>query len=159
RNVQRALEFEVQRQTRALHKGERIVQETRLWDADRGYTRPMRSKEFAHDYRYFPEPDLVPLVLDAEVVAASRRGLPGLPRARRERFVAYYHLPAYDAAILTQSKTLADYYEAAVRESGNAKSVSNWIMSELLRELGSDDDKAIAACAVTPAHLGQLVRL
>jgi aspartyl-tRNA(Asn)/glutamyl-tRNA(Gln) amidotransferase subunit B len=159
RNVQRALEFEVQRQARALAAGERIVQETRLWDADRGYTRSMRSKEFAHDYRYFPEPDLVPLVLDAELVAQRRRALPELPRARRERFVAAYHLPAYDAAILTQSPALADYYEGAVRESGNAKAVSNWIMSELLRELGSDDERAIVACAVTPAHLGQLVRL
>jgi aspartyl-tRNA(Asn)/glutamyl-tRNA(Gln) amidotransferase subunit B len=159
RNVQRALEFEVQRQARALDAGERIVQETRLWDADRGYTRSMRSKEFAHDYRYFPEPDLVPLVLDADAVAASRRELPELPRARRERFVADYHLPAYDAAILTQSQALADYYEAAARESGNAKAVSNWIMSELLRELPSDDERALAACAVTPSHLAQLVRL
>jgi len=159
RNVQRALEFEVQRQARALDAGERIVQETRLWDADGGYTRPMRSKEFAHDYRYFPEPDLVPLVLDAEAVARSRAELPELPRSRRERFVEAYHLPAYDAAILTQSQALAEYYEAAVREAGNAKAVSNWIMSELLRELGSDDEGAIAGCAVTLAHLGRLVRL
>jgi aspartyl-tRNA(Asn)/glutamyl-tRNA(Gln) amidotransferase subunit B len=159
RNVQRALEFEVQRQARALDAGERIVQETRLWEADRGYTRSMRSKEYAHDYRYFPEPDLVPLVLDADVVARSRGGLPELPRARRARFVEAYRLPAYDAAILTQSTALADYYESAVREAGNAKAVSNWIMSELLRELGSDDERAIVSCAVTPAHLGQLVRL
>jgi aspartyl-tRNA(Asn)/glutamyl-tRNA(Gln) amidotransferase subunit B len=159
RNVQRALEFEAERQARALDSGERIVQETRLWDADRGYTRSMRSKESAHDYRYFPEPDLVPLVLDAAFVEARRAELPELPRARRERFVDAYRLPAYDAAILTQSKALADYYEAAVRESGNAKAVSNWIMSELLREIGSDDENAIAACAVTSAHLGQLVKL
>ncbi|MGH7340229.1 MAG: Asp-tRNA(Asn)/Glu-tRNA(Gln) amidotransferase subunit GatB, partial [Candidatus Rokuibacteriota bacterium] len=159
RNVQRALEFEVQRQARALDAGERIVQETRLWDADRGYTRPMRSKEYAHDYRYFPEPDLVPLVLDAEVVARSRSELPELPRARRERFVEAYRLPPYDAAILTQSKALADYYEAAVPEAANAKAVSNWILSELLRELPSDDEGAIAACPVTSVHLGRLVRL
>jgi aspartyl-tRNA(Asn)/glutamyl-tRNA(Gln) amidotransferase subunit B len=159
RNVQRALEFEVERQGRALDAGERIVQETRLWDADRGYTRSMRSKEYAHDYRYFPEPDLVPLVLDAVFVAKRRAELPELPRARRERFVDAYRLPAYDAAILTQSKALADYYEAAVREAGNPKAVSNWIMSELLREIGSDDARAIAACPVTPTHLGQLVKL
>jgi aspartyl-tRNA(Asn)/glutamyl-tRNA(Gln) amidotransferase subunit B len=159
RNVQRALEFEVQRQARALDAGERIVQETRLWDADGGYTRSMRSKEFAHDYRYFPEPDLVPLVLEAGVVARSRAELPELPRTRRERFVADYRLPAYDAAILTQSQALADYYEAAARESGNAKAVSNWIMSELLRELPSDDERALAACPLTPSHLAQLVRL
>jgi aspartyl-tRNA(Asn)/glutamyl-tRNA(Gln) amidotransferase subunit B len=159
RNVQRALEFEAERQARALDAGERIVQETRLWDADRGYTRSMRSKEYAHDYRYFPEPDLVPLVLDAAFVEARRAELPELPRARRERFVDAYRLPAYDAAILTQSKALADYYEAAVGESGNAKAVSNWVMSELLREIGSDDAGALAACAVTPIHLGQLVKL
>jgi len=159
RNVQRALEFEVQRQTRALDAGQRIVQETRLWDADRGYTRSMRSKEFAHDYRYFPEPDLVPLTLDAALVETVRKGLPELPRARRARFVAEYRLPEYDAAILTQTRALADYYEAAVRESGNPKAVSNWIMSELLRELGGDDERAIAACAIPPTHLGRLVRL
>ena len=159
KNVQRALEFEAERQARALDARERIVQETRLWDADRGYTRSMRSKEYAHDYRYFPEPDLVPLVLDAAFVDESRAALPELPRARRARFTDAYRLPAYDAAILTQSKTLADYYETAAREAGNAKAVSNWIMSELLRELGSDDEQAIAACPVTPAHLGGLVRL
>jgi aspartyl-tRNA(Asn)/glutamyl-tRNA(Gln) amidotransferase subunit B len=159
RNVQRALAFEAERQARALAAGERIVQETRLWDADRGHTRSMRSKESAHDYRYFPEPDLVPLALDAAFVAESRAALPELPRARRDRFVAAYRLPLYDADILTQSTALADYYEAAVRESGNAKAVSNWVMSELLRELPSDDERAIAACPVTSAHLGQLVRL
>jgi aspartyl-tRNA(Asn)/glutamyl-tRNA(Gln) amidotransferase subunit B len=159
RNVQRALEFEVERQARALDAGERIMQDTRLWDADRGYTRSMRSKESAHDYRYFPEPDLVPLVLDEAFVAERRAELPELPRARRERFVDAYRIPAYDAAILTQSKALADYYEAAVGEAGNAKAVSNWIMSELLREIGSDDERAIETCRVTPAHLGQLVKL
>ncbi len=159
RNVQRALEFEVQRQARALEAGQRIVQETRLWDADRGYTRSMRSKEFAHDYRYFPEPDLVPLTLDAALVETVRTSLPELPRARRGRFVTDYRIPEYDAAILTQTKALADYYEAAVRASGNPKAVSNWIMSELLRELPGDDERAIAACAIPPAHLGRLVRL
>ena len=159
RNVQRALEFEVQRQTNALTAGQRIVQETRLWDADRGQTRSMRSKEFARDYRYFPEPDLVPLTLDPALVEAVRTALPELPRARRQRFVTEYRLPEYDAAILTQSKALADYYEAAVRESDNAKAASNWIMSELLRELPGDDEHAIAGCPIPPAHLGRLVRL
>jgi len=159
RHVQRALEFEVQRQTTALTAGQRIVQETRLWDADRGHTRSMRSKEFAHDYRYFPEPDLVPLTLDAALLEAVRTALPELPRARRQRFVTDYRLPEYDAAILTQSKALADYYEAAARESGNAKAASNWIMSELLRELPGDDERAIAGCPIPPAHLGRLVRL
>ena len=159
RNVQRALEFEVKRQTEALDRGERIVQETRLWDADRGYTRSMRSKEYAHDYRYFPEPDLVPLKLDAPWIDGIRAALPELPRARRQRFVAAYGLPAYDAALLTQSRALAEYYEAAVREFPQPKLVSNWVMSELLRELPGDDERAIEQATVTPARLAGLLRL
>src|SRR5207237_6746550 len=159
RNVQRALEFEERRQALALDAGERIVQETRLWDADRGYTRSMRSKEFAHDYRYFPEPDLVPLKLDAAWTAGIRAALPELPRARRQRFVADYGVPAYDAALLTQSRALAEYYEAAVREFPQPKLVSNWVMSELLRELPGDDERAIAQAKVTPSRLAGLLRL
>ncbi len=159
RNVQRALEFEVTRQTEALDRGQRIVQETRLWDADRGYTRSMRSKEFAHDYRYFPEPDLVPLELDAAWIEEIRRALPELPRARRQRFVAAYGLPAYDAALLTQSRALAEYYEAAVRDFPQPKLVSNWIMSELLRALPGDDERAIEHAKLTPARLAGLLRL
>ena len=159
RNVQRALEFEVKRQTKALEAGERIVQETRLWDADRGYTRSMRSKESAHDYRYFPEPDLVPLALDPAWVDEIRRGLPELPRARRQRFVREHGLPAYDADVLTQSRALAEYFEAAVREFPQPKLVSNWVMSELLRELPGDDDRAIQGSPITPARLAGLLRL
>jgi len=159
RNVQRALAFEVKRQAAALEAGETIVQETRLWDADRGYTRSMRSKEYAHDYRYFPEPDLVPLVLDGAFVEGIRRELPELPRARRQRFVERYGLPAYDATLLTQSRALADYFEAAVREAPNAKAVANWIMSDLLRVLPADDETAVAGSRIPPAHLGALVRL
>jgi aspartyl-tRNA(Asn)/glutamyl-tRNA(Gln) amidotransferase subunit B len=159
RNVQRALEFEVKRQAEALDRGERIVQETRLWDADRGYTRSMRSKEFAHDYRYFPEPDLVPLKLDRAWVDAIRATLPELPRARRQRFVAEFGVPAYDAAILTQSRALAEYYESAVRAFPQPKLVSNWVMSELLRVLPGDDERAIAEAPVTPANLAGLLRL
>ena len=159
RNVQRALEYEVRRQADALDRGERVVQETRLWDADRGYTRSMRSKEFAHDYRYFPEPDLVPLKLDAAWIDEIRRVLPELPRARRQRFVAAYGLPAYDAALLTQSRALAEYYEAAVRDFPQPKLVSNWVMSELLRELPGDDERAIEQATVTPSRLAGLLRL
>src|SRR2546425_4723317 len=137
RNVQRALEFEVRRQAQALGAGERIVQETRLWDADGGYTRSMRSKEYAHDYRYFPEPDLVPLTLDRARVAEIRVGLPELPRQRRQRFVSQYGLPQYDAELLTQSRALAEYFEAAVRELPQPKIVSNWIMSETILGCGS----------------------
>ncbi len=159
RNVQHALEYEVERQARALEAGERIVQETRLWDADRGYTKAMRSKEYAHDYRYFPEPDLVPLKLETAVVDEIRRGLPELPRARRQRFVQQYGLPAYDADVLTQSRALAEYFDAAVKAFPNAKTVSNWVMSELLRELPADDEQAIARAPIPPERLAGLLRL
>jgi aspartyl-tRNA(Asn)/glutamyl-tRNA(Gln) amidotransferase subunit B len=159
RNVERALEYEVKRQGEELAAGRRIVQETRLFDADRGVTRSMRSKEYAHDYRYFPEPDLVPLELDPAWVESLRAALPELPRARRQRFASQYGLPAYDAEILTQSRALAEYYEAAVGAHPNAKAISNWIMSELLRELGGDDEAALASAPVRPAHLAGLVRL
>jgi aspartyl-tRNA(Asn)/glutamyl-tRNA(Gln) amidotransferase subunit B len=159
RNVQRALEFEVKRQAAALDKGERIVQETRLYDADRGATRSMRSKEYAHDYRYFPEPDLVPLKLDRAWIERQRTALPELPRARRQRFVAQYGLSAYDAGLLTQSQALADYYEAAVRGHANAKAIANWVTSELLRELDADDEAAVRNVRVRPEHLAGLVKL
>jgi aspartyl-tRNA(Asn)/glutamyl-tRNA(Gln) amidotransferase subunit B len=159
RNVQRALEYEVDRQTKALQAGGRIVQETRLFDADRGVTRSMRSKEYAHDYRYFPEPDLVPLQLDPAWIESIRAALPELPRARRQRFVSRYGLPAYDAEILTQSRALAEYYEAAVRAHDNPKAISNWIMSELLRELDGDDEGAVTRAPFSPVNLAALVRL
>ena len=159
RNVQRALEYEVQRQAEALAAGRRLVQETRLFDADRGTTRSMRSKEYAHDYRYFPEPDLVPLRLDPAWIEQIRAALPELPRARRQRFTSRYGLPPYDAEILTQSRALAEYYEAAVAAHDNPKAISNWIMTELLRELGGDDEAAVAKAPVSPVHLAGLVKL
>jgi aspartyl-tRNA(Asn)/glutamyl-tRNA(Gln) amidotransferase subunit B len=167
RNVQHALEFEVRRQAQALGAGERIVQETRLWEADRGYTRSMRSKEFAHDYRYFPEPDLVPLQIDRRWVEQIRAGLPELPRAWRQRAVAQYGLPPYDAEVLTRSRALVDYYDAALREwtgtSGaggeRPKILSNWIMSELLRVLPGDDERAIQSSPIPPRHLVGLLQL
>jgi aspartyl-tRNA(Asn)/glutamyl-tRNA(Gln) amidotransferase subunit B len=159
KNVKLALEFEMRRQAEALEAGERIVQETRLWDADKGYTRSMRSKEFAHDYRYFPEPDLVPLTIDRAWVDTIRAALPELPRARRARFVSAYGLPPYDALLLTQSRALADYFEAAVREFAQPKVVSNWIMSELLRELPGDDERAIQQAPIPPANLAGLLGL
>ncbi|HEU4367652.1 MAG TPA: Asp-tRNA(Asn)/Glu-tRNA(Gln) amidotransferase subunit GatB [Methylomirabilota bacterium] len=158
RNVQRALEHEVQRQAEALATGRPIVQETRLFDADRSLTRPMRSKEYAHDYRYFPEPDLVPLRPDPAWVEGIRAALPELPRAQRQRFMARYGLPAHDAGILTQSRALADYYEAAVRAHDNPKAISNWIMTDLVRELDVDDETAVARSPIPAANLAQLVR-
>jgi aspartyl-tRNA(Asn)/glutamyl-tRNA(Gln) amidotransferase subunit B len=169
KNVKLALEFEVRRQAEALETGERLVQETRLWDAERGYTRSMRSKEFAHDYRYFPEPDLVPLRIDRAWVDAIRAGLPELPRARRERFVSQYGLPTYDADVLTQARALAEYHEEATQAlkeaapsltlSQAAKHTSNWIMSEILRVLPADDEVAIREAKLTPRHLAGLLKL
>jgi aspartyl-tRNA(Asn)/glutamyl-tRNA(Gln) amidotransferase subunit B len=158
RHVQAALEHEEARQARALDRGERLVQETRLWNADRGQTLPMRSKEFAHDYRYFPEPDLVPLRPDPAWVTEIRAALPELPRARRRRLAEQYGLPAADAELLTADRGLADYYEEAVRHHDNAKAIANWIMSELLRELAGDPG-AVATSPVRPAQLARLVAL
>jgi aspartyl-tRNA(Asn)/glutamyl-tRNA(Gln) amidotransferase subunit B len=159
RHVQRALEHEAARQGAALAEDRRIVQETRLWDPESGRTLPMRSKEFAHDYRYFPEPDLPPLDVDPSWVSAVRAGLPELPPARRRRFIDHYQLSAYEADILTQGRGLADYFEAAVRAHPAPKTVANWVLNELLRELPPDDDQAVAACPVPPGHLAGLLRL
>ena len=159
KHVQHALEFEAGRQAEALASGERIVQETRLWEATKGYTRAMRSKEYAHDYRYFPEPDLVPLRVEPAWVESLRATLPELPAERQQRFMTRYGLPAYDAALLCQSRALADYYEAAVVGYPKPKVVANWVMSELLRELPGDDEVAIASCPIPPGHLAGLLVL
>ena len=159
RNVQHALEYEIKRQGRALDAGERIVQETRLWDPDRGQTVSMRSKEFAHDYRYFPEPDLPPLNVESRWIEAVRATLPELPAARRSRFMRAHALTAYDADLLTGSRALADYFEAAVAQCGKAKAVANWILNELLRELPGDDERAVAACPIPPGNLASLITL
>lgn len=158
RNVQRALEFEIRRQRALLEKGETIIQETRLWDTGRNTTVSMRGKEEAHDYRYFPDPDLVAIVIDEQWIERVRGSLPELPDAKRERFMRDYELPPYDAQVLTSSKALADYFEAAVQRFAQPKLVSNWIMSELLREL-KKDEKDIEGCQVTPRQLAELLEL
>jgi aspartyl-tRNA(Asn)/glutamyl-tRNA(Gln) amidotransferase subunit B len=159
RHVQHALAYEIARQTRALEAGERIVQETRLWDPDRERTVSMRSKEFAHDYRYFPEPDLPPLALEDRWIDELRAALPELPAAGRRRFVDEYALSAYDADLLTQGRALADYFETATRASGKPKPVANWVLNELLREIAGDDDRAVAAAPIPPGHLAELIGL
>jgi aspartyl-tRNA(Asn)/glutamyl-tRNA(Gln) amidotransferase subunit B len=133
RAVEKAITYEVGRQTAAVQAGERLVQETRLWDPDREETRPMRSKEHAHDYRYFPEPDLLPLVVEAAWVDAVRAALPELPDARRERLQREHGLSPYDADVLTQRKDVADYFEAGVAAGAPAKEMANWTMTEVLR--------------------------
>jgi aspartyl-tRNA(Asn)/glutamyl-tRNA(Gln) amidotransferase subunit B len=158
RHVQKALEYEIDRQMTVLREGGRVGHETRLWDAAGGRTVSMRSKEEAHDYRYFPEPDLPPLELEVEWIEHVRRTLPELPDARRRRFVEEYALPDYDAALLTQSPALAEYFEATAAAAGNAKTASNWIMGELTRkmnELGVD----ITGVTIPPEALAGLIRL
>ncbi|MCC6848163.1 MAG: Asp-tRNA(Asn)/Glu-tRNA(Gln) amidotransferase subunit GatB [Deltaproteobacteria bacterium] len=162
RAVERAIAYELERQVRVLEEGGTLVQETRLWDPDREETRPMRSKESAHDYRYFPDPDLPPLALPASFVEDVRRTLPELPDARRARFVSALGLPDYDAEVLTARRDLADYFEAVVAAHPNAKAASNWVMGDILRlvrEQRLDDAPTITRWPVTAAHLGALIAL
>ncbi|MCA9483343.1 MAG: Asp-tRNA(Asn)/Glu-tRNA(Gln) amidotransferase subunit GatB [Nitrospina sp.] len=156
--VQKAIEYEIERQTQIIRQGDQVVQETRLYDANRGVTFSMRSKEEAHDYRYFPEPDLVPIVIDEAWIQQARSELPELPEEKRERFVSEYGIPPYDAGVLTADKALSQYYEQCIAVFNQPKAVSNWIMSELLREL-KNDDKEITDCPVSPEHLGQLLKM
>jgi len=158
RNLQKALEFEIDRQKEILEEGGRIEQDTRLWDPTKGATFSMRSKEEAHDYRYFPDPDLVPLEIDEAWVESIRETLPELPSAKGKRFIEAYGIPPYDAQVLTSSRELADYYEECVKLYPDAKKVSNWIMAELLREL-KGDEKAIDKCPVSPKHLAGMLKL
>jgi len=156
--VQKALEYEIERQAKILDQGDAVVQETRLYDSAKGVTFPMRSKEEAHDYRYFPEPDLVPTVCDEAWIEAIQQSLPEMPEQKRERFVSDYGIPEYDAGVLTTSKALADYFETCVKLFDKPKIISNWIMGDLLREL-KNDDKEIDDCPVTPERLADLLKL
>jgi aspartyl-tRNA(Asn)/glutamyl-tRNA(Gln) amidotransferase subunit B len=156
KNVQKALDYEIRRQIRAAQAGETLVQETRLWNADQEITLSMRSKEYAHDYRYFPEPDLVPLVIDPAWIEEIRRSLPELPEAKRRRFARDYRIPDYDAGVLTMSRELADYYEAAVKAHDDPKLVSNWVMVELLGRLNKDG-KDITESPISPERLGAML--
>ncbi|CUQ67345.1 Asp-tRNA(Asn)/Glu-tRNA(Gln) amidotransferase subunit GatB [Candidatus Nitrospira inopinata] len=156
--VKDAIEYEIKRQTKVLNEGGRVRQETRLWNIDRGETAVMRSKEEAHDYRYFPDPDLVPLQFEKNWIEALRATLPELPMARAARFVSDYGLPEYDAGVLTASKGLADYFERCVRVFDQPKTVSNWVMGELSRELNLSGIDA-AESPVSPERLAELLRL
>jgi aspartyl-tRNA(Asn)/glutamyl-tRNA(Gln) amidotransferase subunit B len=158
RFMQRAIEYEVARHIKTLEAGGRIAQETRLWDERAAETRVMRSKEEAHDYRYFPEPDLQPLIVSDEFVARVRAALPELPEQRINRFAKGYGLSFADASQLVADRSLADYYEAAAKASGNPRGAANWIRSELLRELEAAGQTA-AESPVPAEELGMLVRL
>jgi len=156
--VKDAVEYEVKRQTKVLNEGGAIRQETRLWNIERGETAVMRSKEEAHDYRYFPDPDLVPLKLDEEWIERFRASLPELPAVRVRRFISDYGLPEYDATILTGSKDIADYFESSVKLFNQPKTVSNWVMGELMRELNNAGTD-ISASPVTPERLVNLLQM
>ncbi len=156
RNVQLALEYEERRQRDILLDGGQVVQQTLLWNPDRNRTEPMRGKEEAHDYRYFPDPDLVPVMVDDAWIEEVRQGLPELPEERKTRFMAELGLPEYDATILTASRELADFFEAALAGYDRAKKLSNFIGTELLRDYGPE---RIGECPVAPVQLARLLTM
>ncbi|MDN5940605.1 MAG: Asp-tRNA(Asn)/Glu-tRNA(Gln) amidotransferase subunit GatB [Nitrospira sp.] len=156
--VKDAIEYEIKRQTKLLNEGGTISQETRLWDLGRGETVVMRSKEEAHDYRYFPDPDLVPLKLEQEWIEGCRSTVPELPAARMQRFVSEYGLSEYDAGVLTSSKAVADYFEACMTLHNQPKTISNWVMGELTRELNHSGVDA-SVSPISPERLVSLLQL
>jgi aspartyl-tRNA(Asn)/glutamyl-tRNA(Gln) amidotransferase subunit B len=157
RYLQRALEYEIERQIGVLESGGRVSQETRLWNVGSGRTEPMRSKEFAHDYRYFPDPDLLPVHVDVAWLGEIERAMPELPGARRERFVRDYALSAYDSGVLTAARELAGYFEGVVAAGAPAKAAASWVGTELLRRL-NDSGRDIQGSPVAPAALAALIK-
>ena len=158
KNVEKALHYEIYRQTEILEDGGKVVQETRLWDPDNSCTTTMRGKEEAHDYRYFPDPDLVPLIVDEAWMEQIKAVLPELPDAKKARFEKEYELPAYDAEVLTTSRELADYFETAVGFVKDPKQISNWVMGSLMGLLNTQG-KTIAESPISAEHLAELVSL
>jgi len=158
RNVERAIAFETARQISILESGGRVVQETLLWNADNGSAEPMRSKEEAHDYRYFPEPDLLPLDLEHQWIESVRSGLPELPYQVRDRLVREFGIPEYDAEVLTETRSLALYYEEVARRAGNGKLASNWIMTEV-NGARNKEGQTIEEFPIRPDRLGTLVKM
>ena len=158
RALYRALDYEISRQREILENGGEVVQETRHWDADANVTTPLRTKEFAYDYRYFPEPDLVPLELDREFIEEVRSSLPELPAERRRRFREEYGLPAHDAALLSSSKAMGDYFESAVAAGAPPKAASNWMLGEISAYLNARGLE-IGDLKVTPDRLAELIDL
>jgi len=158
RFVEKAIEYEIKRQIKLIEDGGKIIQETRLWDSNKGITESMRSKEEAHDYRYFPEPDLTPITVEQSVINEIRSGLPELPDAKRKRFVSGYGLPEYDAELLTTEKAVAEWFEQAVQAGGQPKAVSNWMMGELMRLL-NEENISIENCLLKPHQLAALLLL
>lgn len=158
RFVQKAIDYEIDRQIAALESGQSIVQETRLWNENESKTYSMRSKEEAHDYRYFPEPDLPPLVVSETEIERLRREMPELPEARRKRFIEEYSLSFEDAAQLTDSRAMSDYFEAATGASGNAKATANWILNELVREMKTSGVEIVSS-PVSAFSLAEMIKM
>jgi len=158
RFVERALTYEIERQIAVLTGGGKVLQETRLWDSDKGVTHSMRGKEEAHDYRYFPDPDLLPVIVDDEWIERIKATLPELPSAKRKRFVERYGIPDYDAGVLCSDKYLAAYFEECVKLHPNPKAASNWIMSELMRDLKALDGD-IRKSPISAANLARMIKM
>jgi len=158
KNVAKAIEYEIRRQTQILEDGGTVIQETRLWDANQNITQSMRGKEEAHDYRYFPDPDLVPVTVSDEWRESIRATLPELPDAKRERFASEYGIPEYDAAVLTESRAMGGYFEETAKLSGAPKLASNWIMGDVMRELKNDGIE-VEACPLEPGRLAGMLKL
>ena len=158
RFLQKAIDYEIERQIALIGEGGKVIQETRLFDEKSGKTFSMRSKEESHDYRYFPDPDLTPVVIGADWVERARASLPELPDAKRARFVAQYGLPDYDAGVLTASRAAADYFEEAAKGSKSPKTVSNWVMGDVLRVV-KESGKAPGDVSVRPAMLSKMIAM
>ncbi len=156
--IEKALEYEIKRQIKLLKKGERIIQETRLWNSTKGMTESMRSKEEAHDYRYFPEPDLVPVEIDDSWIELIKNSIPELPDARTKRFVSQYSLPEHNAELLTSERPLSNWFEEAVKSGGDPKGVSNWMIGDLMRLL-NDDNRPVEKSLLKPEHLAGMLKL
>ncbi|NJD21785.1 MAG: Asp-tRNA(Asn)/Glu-tRNA(Gln) amidotransferase subunit GatB [Melioribacter sp.] len=158
RNVEKAIEHEIERQIDILEDGGNIIQQTLLWDADANIVKPMRSKEEAHDYRYFPDPDLMPIVVSENWKNEIASSMPELPQKRRDRFISEFSLPKYDAEILTSSRELADYYESVLKVTNDYKSASNWVMTDVLKVV-NEEKISITEFPVTPENIGNLIKL
>jgi aspartyl-tRNA(Asn)/glutamyl-tRNA(Gln) amidotransferase subunit B len=158
RFVERALIYEIERQIAVVTSGGKVSQETRLWDSDKGMSYSMRGKEEAHDYRYFPDPDLLPIVVDNEWIERIKVSMPELPAIKRKRFIEQYGIPSYDSGVLCSDKYLAAYFEECVKLHSNPKAVGNWIMSELMRELKALDGD-IRKSPISAANLARMIKM
>lgn len=158
RNVERAIGFEINRQIETLEEGGTVIQETLLWNADLNEAFPMRSKEESHDYRYFPDPDLLPVIVDEKWKNDIAKTMPELPQARKQRFITEYNLPEYDAEILTSAKEIAEYYESILKQTDDYKSASNWVMGDILKVV-NETKIPISEFSISPENIGKLINL